>query len=216
MWELFIFLQFRLWYYINTMQHWWAMGKLKVEQSGFTLVEILIVIGVIGILTAISFVAYNGLSDRGEDASRVSALDQYTKAILLFQQEHGRFPNATTDEYHQIVCLGDAESYPATEKMAEGVCWEINDTPYVTVDDEFHRELETMVPTLPNTITPEVAMDVAGAKYETRGAWYVFASPGVQINYVDPIARENSNCARGELTEDPEYGFKLCTLTFSE
>lgn len=45
----------------------------KIKQQGFTIVELLIVIVVIGILAAITIVAYNGVQNRGKLASAQSA-----------------------------------------------------------------------------------------------------------------------------------------------
>ena len=51
----------------------------KVKQTGFTIVELLIVIVVIGILAAITIVAYNGVQNRGKTASAQSAAVNVTK-----------------------------------------------------------------------------------------------------------------------------------------
>jgi general secretion pathway protein G len=49
----------------------WAKQK---QQSGFTIVELLIVIVVIGILAAITIVAYNGVQNRAKTAALTSDL----------------------------------------------------------------------------------------------------------------------------------------------
>lgn len=51
--------------------------------KGFTIVELLIVIVVIGILAAITIVAYNGIQQRAQVAKRQSDTQSYHKAILL-------------------------------------------------------------------------------------------------------------------------------------
>ena len=57
--------------------------------NGFTIVELLIVIVVIGILAAISIVTYNGLQDRAHDASRRSGASNIAKIIGLIATERG-------------------------------------------------------------------------------------------------------------------------------
>ncbi|MDB5165339.1 MAG: Fimbrial protein, partial [Candidatus Saccharibacteria bacterium] len=47
-----------------------------LKQRGFTIVELLIVIVVIGILAAITIVAYNGIQNRARVSSVNSALTQ--------------------------------------------------------------------------------------------------------------------------------------------
>ena len=51
----------------------------KHKQSGFTIVELLIVIVVIAILAAISIVAYNGIQARSNTAAAESAADTVAK-----------------------------------------------------------------------------------------------------------------------------------------
>jgi prepilin-type N-terminal cleavage/methylation domain-containing protein len=71
------------------------------KQSGFTIVELLIVIVVIGILAAISIVAYNGIQDRAEASKTAAAIQAYKKALQLYKIENGQFPTAGA------MCLGD-------------------------------------------------------------------------------------------------------------
>lgn len=52
------------------------------HSSGFTIVELLIVIVIIAILAAITVVAYNGVQDRAKTSKRDSDVSLYIKAIL--------------------------------------------------------------------------------------------------------------------------------------
>ncbi|OYX40997.1 hypothetical protein B7Y94_05725 [Candidatus Saccharibacteria bacterium 32-49-12] len=58
--------------------------------SGFTIVELLIVIVVIGTLAAISIVAYNGVQAKARYAQQVSELDRIGRAIQLWSAENGK------------------------------------------------------------------------------------------------------------------------------
>lgn len=84
---------------------------MRKTVSGFTIVELLIVIIVIAILAAISVVAYNGIQTRAQNTQVVSGVNQYVKAILAYQGVHGNFPTRTG-------CLG--ASYPNNR------CWQLN------------------------------------------------------------------------------------------
>ena len=57
------------------------------SKSGFTIVELLIVIVVIGILAAITTVAFNGVSARAKEASVQSDVKNNIKNILLYRAE---------------------------------------------------------------------------------------------------------------------------------
>ena len=62
------------------------------KQKGFTIVELLIVIVVIGILAAITIVAFNGIQARARDSSTLSAITSVNKAIQLYHAQHGEYP----------------------------------------------------------------------------------------------------------------------------
>ncbi|MES2876642.1 MAG: prepilin-type N-terminal cleavage/methylation domain-containing protein [Patescibacteria group bacterium] len=59
---------------------------------GFTIVELLIVIVVIGILAAITIVAYNGISERARFTSMRSDLSQINKLVQLYYAQNGSYP----------------------------------------------------------------------------------------------------------------------------
>lgn len=67
--------------------------RVKCDRnSGFTIVELLIVIVVIAILAVITIVAYNGIQTRAENAKTISAVQAYKKALLQYATEKGSYP----------------------------------------------------------------------------------------------------------------------------
>lgn len=62
------------------------MGK---KRAGFTIVELLIVIVVIGILAAITIVAYNGVQSRARDVKRKSDVAQIAKGLKAWATTSG-------------------------------------------------------------------------------------------------------------------------------
>lgn len=60
--------------------------------KGFTIVELLIVIVVIGILAAITVVSYNGISDRATDARIQNDIRQVYGLIEAYAAQNGSYP----------------------------------------------------------------------------------------------------------------------------
>lgn len=67
------------------------MNKITTR-SGFTIVELLIVIVVIGILAAITIVAYNGIQGRARNTALISDLTTSAKQLRIDQTTNSLFP----------------------------------------------------------------------------------------------------------------------------
>ncbi|MDQ5932110.1 MAG: hypothetical protein QG649_195 [Patescibacteria group bacterium] len=72
--------------------------------KGFTIVELLIVIVVIGVLAAITIVAFENARTRASNSQTTSAMKEYIKAFYTYGVENGSYPNTSG-------CLGS--NYPA-------------------------------------------------------------------------------------------------------
>ena len=71
--------------------------KLKTNNKGFTIVELLIVIVVIGILAAIAVVAYNGVTTRANDTKRESNARNIANALAVYNSENEAWPKDATE-----------------------------------------------------------------------------------------------------------------------
>ncbi len=69
----------------------------KVKQSGFTIVELLIVIVVIAILAAITIVAYNGIQNRAKSSASQSLAANVAKKIEAYNTIGGVYPATVAD-----------------------------------------------------------------------------------------------------------------------
>ena len=70
---------------------WTSSSK---QRSGFTIVELLIVIVIIGILAAITIVAYNGIQNRARASAVTSSLAGAAKQLELSKVEAGTYPSS--------------------------------------------------------------------------------------------------------------------------
>jgi prepilin-type N-terminal cleavage/methylation domain-containing protein len=83
------------------------------NQSGFTIVELLIVVVVIAILAAITIVSYNGIQNRAKQSTAQSAASQGAKKINLWLVDN---PNQspTAAQFNNLVGTSNAGQYQYT------------------------------------------------------------------------------------------------------
>jgi type IV pilus assembly protein PilA len=69
---------------------------LKTVQKGFTLIELMIVIAIIGILAAIAIPAYQNYTIRSQVSEGLSLADGWKTAVSEYFAQNGAFPTAAT------------------------------------------------------------------------------------------------------------------------
>ena len=107
--------------------------RLSLQQRGFTIVELLIVIVVIAILAAITIVAYNGIQSRAKDSRIQSDIQSVAKKIELYAVDNGSYPSTggLTTVYSDDNCPGGTSqadwvpgitsTLPQSQQPAKGV-----------------------------------------------------------------------------------------------
>lgn len=68
------------------------MKKYRTHSGGFTLMELMVVIVIMGLLAAVILAAVQQSRAQGRDASRVQAVKELQKAIELHYSEYGYYP----------------------------------------------------------------------------------------------------------------------------
>lgn len=87
-------------------------------KRGFTLIEILVVIAIIGVIASIMFVSFSGSRDKARDAKRKAEVSQFGKLLTL-----GCYtPDAGVGEYDLLPLATElATKYPQYAAMIQNV-----------------------------------------------------------------------------------------------
>jgi len=147
--------------------------KQWAKQTGFTIVELLIVIVVIAILAAISIVAYNGIQLRARNANTAAVVSAYQKALIQYATVNGSYPPITNGSGGAYACFG--------ENNPGDLCWSRS----VNQTVETASFNDAIKPYLGNRI-PDVNPTMVGAKNGAMFVNHTSASvtlDGVQYRY---------------------------------
>ena len=68
------------------------LNTMKKNAYGFTIVELLVVIVIIGILAAISIVSYNGVTNKANDVAVQQDLANIAKKLEIYRASMGEYP----------------------------------------------------------------------------------------------------------------------------
>jgi len=111
--------------------------KWEKQPNGFTIVELLIVIVVIGILAAITIVAYNGIQKRAQFAKVESDTSTAINKLEIFKVDNSLYPTSVTDcpvPAATNLCLvpssGDSYTYRALSAGGSGYAGIVSQASY--------------------------------------------------------------------------------------
>jgi prepilin-type N-terminal cleavage/methylation domain-containing protein len=129
------------------------MRPNHTRYSGFTIVELLIVIVVIGILAAITITAYNGVQSKARNTSTIQTARIYLNALALYLTDNNAYPTVNS-----TICLGG--TYKDYSADGVGDCGYVNQSYRGSVDATFATQMKQYLgnrTVLPNVSTTEIS-----------------------------------------------------------
>lgn len=172
------------------------MKRVGMRRTGFTIVELIIVVTIVAILASLTMVAYRGATDRGYNARVATGVTSYIKAIQIYKFRNGAYPTQTS-------CLG--ANYPSN------TCW-TGSGGTRTVDSTLDTALSSVIDVKP--VLADTLMATGVANNMRAGAVY-YATGGVapfQITYY--LKGAGQTCPQGTGTTEGGVVTR-CDFTFS-
>ncbi len=148
------------------------------KKTGFTIVELLVVISIIGIVTSITIISYKGVNERAVTTSLKADLASASQQLKLYYQKYGSYPTAlnnssngtncpTTPTADNTFCI-KASSGNAYTYSSNGTTYSLSSTNVNGATSNTVDELSTLL--LPPTDCPTGFIPVPGsATYGTSG-----------------------------------------------
>lgn len=171
------------------------------SKSGFTIVELLIVIVVIAILAAIFIVAYTGIQNRAYNTKVIAGTTQYQKAFLSYKAVHDSYPVNRG-------CLG--ANYP------NGACWaglpDGTTNPRDLVNSTLDSNLSEFIPSKPEVGVELISIAPAANQYR-GGLVYIpgDVTYGNRLTYY--LKGNNASCSLPVVDSRNEGPLTQCNIS---
>lgn len=164
------------------------MLKSNRIRDGFTIVELLVVIVVIGILAATSYVVYSGVQKRAYNVQTLSTVKAYITGLNVYSIEKNTYPSVPGS-----VCLG--AGYTDVNGDGAGDCGDIGSGEMVRENAAFNQQLLSVMSSLPSAVNTRTKATFSGNPWvgATLTRWDDFMVDGKRSPYFVKYVLEGSN-----------------------
>lgn len=142
----------------------WAVTRYNSKSSGFTIVELLIVIVVIAILASIIIVAYSGVQNRAKDAALADQIQKLQTAVEAYNAANGTYPFSAS--WGQMGIADSTAVWPIQNMPSYGVTAQLLVSPYDTSGE-------------PNSIEEEAAWSSSSRAQNGHIGWVSIIDPAL-------------------------------------
>lgn len=167
---------------------------MSIKSKGFTIVELLIVIVVIGILAAIVIVAFNGIQDRARWSKAQSDLSSINKAVQIYYAEKGTYPATATPpnwswRYSCVTGVSgnafipDISTVMSNLPQAPCTAGSTTDDTWLYGSDGVEYKLIHIRPAFPDSIDSSVPANLRDYRWTaTSGTWGYWSSEAIRTS----------------------------------
>ena len=98
-----------------------SMKIVKKAQSGFTLIELMIVVAIIGILAAVAIPAYSDYTAKAKASNALSSVGPLKTAVAMCAQEAGEATKCNTTDNTSIPALTETKEVKSATVTGAGI-----------------------------------------------------------------------------------------------
>ncbi len=182
----------------------------RAKTRGFTIVELLIVIVIIGILAALIIVTYSGIQQRANNAQTILALEDTIKAAQNYAQYNRKYPEDDANPGTlAMACIGDSYDGNKCLDVSSGSPGACNGTLSMVSASWFTNSIKTMISKSPMPSKQKISCngrDIVGAIYAAN-----FGSAGTSV-ILYYLAGDVSCSAPSGLTATKTYSTSSATM----
>ena len=155
-----------------------------VKKAGFTIVELLIVIVVIAIVSAITLVSFTGVQQRARNAQTISGAKEYIKAISMYAVDNESYPSFT------LACIGTGYEY-------EGIAGRCGGTIAINENAGFNAALGKYLPAQPRLSTKNLVISSGSPLNIRAGGYYDVLNGGKSARLYYILEGQAATCDAG-------------------